>query len=210
VIDVDFRVDGAEAMAFAALPTIAFKLRIASNAPEVIRAIALTIQVRIAATQRPYAPAEQAKLLDLFGEPARWGQTLRSLLWTTLSVQVPGFSGQTVVDVPMPCTYDFDVVATKYFDALQDGEIPLELLFSGTAFYGAGEGRLQAEQIPWDREARFSLPVRVWKELIQLYFPNTAWLRVGQDTFDRLNRYRQQQALPTWDATLDRLMQWTH
>lgn len=203
--DLDFSVDRAEPLAFAAQPTLVLKLRVTAHGGESVRSISLAVQVRIVATQRAYSSLEQERLLDVFGEPPRWGQTLKSLLWTMANVQVPGFRGQAVVDLAIPCTYDFDVVSAKYFDALQDGAIPLELLFSGTVFY-VGESGLQAEQINWDKEAHFSLPVQVWKEVIRLYFPNTAWLRVHKDTFDRLNRYRMRNALPTWESALDNLL----
>jgi hypothetical protein len=205
VPELDFSVDGAEALAFAAQPMIVLKLRVTAPGGEAVRSVSLAVQVRIAATQRAYAAVEQERLLDVFGEPSRWGQTLKSLLWTMANVHVPGFRRQTVVDLALPCTYDFDVVSAKYFDALQDGAIPLELLFSGTVFY-AGETGLQAEQIGWDKEARFALPVQVWKEVIHLYFPNTAWLRIHKDTFDRLNRYRMRNALPTWESALETLL----
>jgi len=203
--ELDFSIDGAEPLAFAAQPTIVLKLRIVAQGSEAVRSISLAVQVRIAATQRGYADVEQARLLDVFGEPSRWGQTLKGLLWTTTSVQVPRFRGQIVVDLAIPCTYDFEVVTTKYFDALQDGAIPLELLFSGTVFY-LGDVGLQAEQISWDKETRFSLPVQVWKDVMHLYFPNSAWMRVHRDTFDRLNGYRMRNALPTWEATLESLL----
>lgn len=203
--ELDFSVDSAEALAFAAQPMIVLKMRVTAPGGEAVRSVSLAVQVRIAATQRAYAAVEQERLLDVFGEPSRWGQTLKSLLWTMANVHVPGFRRQTVVDLAIPCTYDFDVVSAKYFDALQDGAIPLELLFSGTVFY-AGETGLQAEQIGWDKEARFALPVQVWKEVIHLYFPNTAWLRIHKDTFDRLNRYRMRNALPTWESALETLL----
>lgn len=203
--ELDFSVDSAEALAFAAQPMIVLKMRVTAPGGEAVRSVSLAVQVRIAATQRAYAAVEQEQLLDVFGEPSRWGQTLKSLLWTMANVHVPGFRRQTVVDLAIPCTYDFDVVSAKYFDALQDGAIPLELLFSGTVFY-AGETGLQAEQIGWDKEARFALPVQVWKEVIHLYFPNTAWLRIHKDTFDRLNRYRMRNALPTWESALETLL----
>jgi Family of unknown function (DUF6084) len=207
VPDLEFSVEGAEALAFAAQPTMVLKLRIAVGGgdAEVVRSVSLAVQVRIAATQRAYTPAEQERLLEVFGEPSRWGQTLKSLLWTMVSVHVPNFRGHTVVDLAIPCTYDFEVVGTKYFDALQDGHIPLELLFSGTVFY-MGVAGLQAEQIGWDKEARFSLPVQVWKDVIGLYFPNSTWLRLHKDTFDRLYRYRTRHTLPTWEAALDSLL----
>jgi hypothetical protein len=219
VPDLDFTVDSAAALPFAVVPTIALRLRIVQRDPEPIRSIALGVQVRIAAAQRPYSPTEQERLLEVFGESSRWGQTLKSLLWTLANVQVPAFTGETVVDVAIPCTYDFEVVSAKYFDALQaqGGDIPLELLFSGTVFY-AGEMGLQVEQISWAKEARFAMPVKVWQDVMALYFPNSAWLRIHKDTFDRLHAYRARHALPSWEAALENLLSasesqepvWTH
>jgi hypothetical protein len=219
VPDLDFTVDSAAAVPFAVVPTIALRLRIVQRDPEPIRSIALGVQVRIAAAQRPYSPTEQERLLEVFGESSRWGQTLKSLLWTLANVQVPAFTGETVVDVAIPCTYDFEVVSAKYFDAMQaeGGDIPLELLFSGTVFY-AGEMGLQVEQISWAKEARFAMPVKVWQDVMALYFPNSAWLRIHKDTFDRLHAYRARHALPSWEAALENLLSasesqepvWTH
>ena len=139
--DLEFSVEGAEVQEFAAVPSLVFKLRIENLGGEPVRSVALNTQVRIAATQRHYGAGEQDLLLELFGEPHRWGETLRSLLWTHTVLQVPRFSGSTVVDMPITCTYDLEVAATKYFHALEDGEVPLEFLFSGSVFYaGAGEG----------------------------------------------------------------------
>ena len=75
---------------------------------------------------------------------------------------VPRFEGSTVVDLNVPCTFDFNVAATKYFDGLEAGELPLNFLFSGTVFYQGGVRALQVMQISWDKEARYRLPVQVW------------------------------------------------
>ena len=85
MIDLDFSVVGAQAVAFSALPTLALELRIDNRDEASIRAISLVTQVRIGPHMRSYADEEQQHLIDLFGEPARWGQTLRSLLWTMTS-----------------------------------------------------------------------------------------------------------------------------
>ena len=106
----------------------------------------------------------------------------------------------------MPCTYDFNVAATKYFYALSDGEVPITLLFSGTVFYAAADGALQVDQIPWEKEATFRLPVKTWQEMMDLYYPNSAWLRLYRDTFDRLHRYKIRHGLPTWEQALERLL----
>jgi hypothetical protein len=206
VPNLDFRVAGAEVQEFAAVPSLLFKLRVENLEEEPIRSLSLNTQIRIAATQRHYDSAEQERLLELFGEPSRWKDTLRSLLWTHTVLQVPAFSGSTVADMPVPCTYDLEVVAAKYFYALEDGEVPLEFLFSGTVFYAGADGRLQVERIPWEKEAEFRLPVRLWKEMMEHYFPNSAWIRLRRDAFDRLYDYKVRKGLPTWEAAVEALL----
>ena len=205
--DLSFQIEGAEAVPYAASPLLAFKLRIANaDAGEAIHTIALRCQVQIETTKRHYNAEEQASLLDLFGEPGRWGNTLRAMLWTHASVIVTPFKGDTLVDLSVPCTFDFNVAATKYFAGLEGGEVPLNLMFSGTIFYEAADGALQIEQIPWDREAQHRLPVRVWNEMMDIYYPNGAWLRLRRDVFDRLNHYKMRRSIPTWEQTIESLL----
>lgn len=203
--DLAFSVEGAEVLRFAAVPTLVFKLRIENVGGEPIRSVALNTQIRLAVTQRHYEAAEQARLLELFGEPHRWGETLRSLLWTHTVLQIPPFSGSTVVDMPVTCTYDLDVVSAKYFHALKGGEIPLEFLFSGTVFY-VGEGGLQIDRISWEKEAEFRLPVSVWRDMMDRYFPNSAWLRLHKDAFDQLYDYKLRMGFLNWDDTVEALL----
>ena len=205
--DLEFKLEGAEVAEFAAIPSLVFKLRIENLEDEPVRSVALNTQIRIAATGRHYEAAEQERLLELFGEPSRWKDTLRSLLWTHTVLQVPRFSGSTVVDMPVACTYDLEVVAAKYFYALEDGEVPLEFLFSGTIFYAGEDGRLQTTRISWEKEAEFRLPVRLWKEMMDQYFPNSAWVRLRKDAFDQLYDYKVRKGLPTWEATVEALLQ---
>jgi hypothetical protein len=193
--DLDFRVEGAEVLEYAAVPSLLFKLRVENLQEEPIRSVSLNTQVRIAARQRHYEAVEQKRLQELFGDPHRWGETLRSLLWT-----------HTVVDMPVTCTYDLEVVAAKYFYALEDGEVPLEFLFSGTVFYAAEGGRLQTARISWEKEAEFRLPVRLWKEMMDHYFPNSAWIRLHRDAFDQLYDHKIRMGFPTWEATVEALL----
>jgi hypothetical protein len=206
VPDLDFRVEGAEVLEFAAVPSLLFKLRIENLEDEPVRSVALNTQVRIAARQRHYEASEQERLRELFGEPSAWANTLRSLLWTHTVLQVPRFSGSTVVDMPVTCTYDLEVVAAKYFYALEGGEVPLEFLFSGTVFYAAEGGRLQTARISWEKEAEFRLPVRLWKEMMEHYFPNSAWIRLRKDAFDELYDYKVRKGCPTWEAAVESLL----
>jgi hypothetical protein len=206
VPDLDFGIEGAEVLEYAAAPSLLFKLRVENLEGEPIRSISLNTQVRIAATQRHYEAAEQERLLEVFGEPHRWGNTLRSLLWTHTTLQVSPFSGSTVVDMPVPCTYDLEVVAAKYFYALKDGEVPLEFLFSGTVFYAGAGGRLQIARISWEKEAEYRMPVRLWKEMMKQYFPNSAWIRLHKDAFDQLYDYKVRMGFPTWEAAVEALL----
>jgi hypothetical protein len=207
VPDLDFQVEGAEPVSFAAAPLLAFKVRVANRrAEELIHTIALRCQIQIEAARRSYDAREQERLLDLFGEPERWGQTLRAMLWTHTSAVIPQFNGITLVDLPVPCTFDFNVAAAKYFAGLEGGEVPLLLLFSGTVFYEADDGGLQVEQISWEKEAKYRLPVQVWKKMMDSYYPNSAWLCLGRDVFDRLYTYKTRRGIPTWEQTLENLL----
>jgi hypothetical protein len=209
--DLRFQVVGAEPEPFAVGPLLRFKLRIdqqgvadARMAP--IHAVTLQCQVRIDPAQRSYGAMEKEKLLDLFDLPKRWGDTMRPMLWTHAAVAVGSFTEAILVDLPVPCTFDFNVATTKYFHALADGDVPLTLLFSGTIFHEDEDGALQVQQIPWDRETAFRLPVRVWKDMMERYYPNSAWLCLRRDVFDRLYQYKSHCQLPTWEQTLESLL----
>src|SRR5262249_41763008 len=142
----------------------------------------------------------------LFGTPERWARTVRPMLWTHAGVVVRPFAGSAAVDLPVPCSYDFSLAATRYFDALEGGEIPLCFLFSGTIFYEAADGALQVAQISWEKEAYFRLPAATWKALMDQYYPNSAWLCLRKDVFDWLSEYRSRCGLPTWEQALEALL----
>jgi hypothetical protein len=201
---LDFAVDGVSALEHAAVPTLAFRVGIDAGQP--VRSVALNVQIRIDAARRGYDDGERERLYELFGAPADWQRTLRSLRWAMTSVTVPAFDGSTSIELPVPCTYDFEVAAAKYMHALGEGEVPLELLFSGSVFFAAPTGALQVVHLPSDREARCSMPVSVWREALDHAFPGTAWLRVRRDVFDRLQAYKSSRALLTWEAALEELL----
>jgi hypothetical protein len=207
VPDLQLTVEGAEVVQFAAAPLLAFKVRIV-NIPndEIIHTVALRAQIQIEVSRRKYDSNEQARLLDLFGEPDRWGQTLRSLLWTHASVVVPGFTGSVLADIPVACTFDFNVAATKYFHGVTGGDLPLCFQFSGTVFYMGEDGTLQVAPISWDKESKYRLPVKVWKSLMDAHYPNSAWLSLHRDTFEKLSQFKRREGIPTWDEALDRAL----
>ena len=205
--DLQLTVEGAEVVQFAAAPLLAFKVRIV-NSPndEIVHTVALRTQIQIEVSRRKYDSNEQACLLDLFGEPDRWGQTLRSLLWTHASVVVPGFTGSVLANIPVACTFDFNVAATKYFHGVTGGDLPLCFQFSGTVFYMGEDGTLQVAPISWDKESKYRLPVKVWKDLMDAHYPNSAWLSLHRDTFEKLSQFKRREGIPTWDEALDRAL----
>jgi hypothetical protein len=200
-----FSVEGAEPVSRAAVPTIALSLAIERVGGSAVRSATVGVRVDIAAARRAYDPATEHRLVDLFGAPERWGDTLGAIGWARTTVLVGPFDDRTVVELALPCSYDFDVAAAKYLDALRDGEIPLDLIFSGSVLYDV-DRRVQAAPIPWDREATYRLPVRVWRAAIEATFGDSAWLRLPRETFDRLSAYRARGAHTSWEAAIESLL----
>lgn len=206
VPELGFAVLEARSADHAAAPTLVFVLEI--EAPgHAIRSILLDVQIQIAARQRPYSEAAQERLLELFGAPERWGTTLRTLPWLRTTTVVPAFEDTTSVELSVPCTYDLEITAARYFAALEGGEIPLELLFSGSVFFSGPQGGLQAARIAWDSDVDFRLPVAVWRRAMEHHFPGSAWLRLGRESYDRLCAYKARHAHCSWEAAIDSLLE---
>lgn len=203
---LSFTVQRAQSLEPAAVPTLRFALRIDAE-PQPIRSIVLDVQIQIAARRRAYSRAAEGRLGDLFGTPERWGTTLRTLPWLRTTTVVPAFEDTTEVDLLVPCTYDLEVTATAYFAALEDGLVPLEFLFSGSVFYAAPGGALQTARIGWDREADYALPVSVWRGMMDRHFAHSAWLRVGQESFDALCEFKARGQYTSWDEAIAALME---
>lgn len=206
MLELEFQIESAEVVPYAAAPSLRLKTRIRRAPADVsIQSILLHCQVQIEPARRRYAAEEAEKLADLFGAPLRWGETLRPLLWANVDVVVPSFESEIVADIPLPCSFDFNVAVTKYAYGLQDGEIPVCALFSGTVFCREENG-LSLAKIPWDREANYRLPVRIWKQMMDAHYPNTSWLCLRRDAFDQLYRYKTERGIPSWEQTLEKLL----
>lgn len=203
--DLSFQIEGADAPSNVAAPLINFQVRVTDAEKMPIHSVALRVQVQLEPVRRRYTPAEQEHLKELFGEPERWSKSVHPLLWTNLNVNVSAFDGSTVFSVPVPCTFDFNIAITKYIYGLEAGEIPVTLLFSGTVFH-AGRMGLQIAQIPWDRDASYRLPIHLWKEMMDLHYPNSAWLCLRRDVFEKLYSFKAQHGIPTWEQTLERIL----
>ena len=207
VPELGFGVRDARALEHSATPTIRFDVGIESLAGHEVRSVMLHVQIQIAARRRRYEPVAQEQLVDLFGTPERWGSTLSTLPWLRTTVVVPPFSGSAQVELDVPCTYDLEVKASRYLNAVEGGTVPLELLFSGSVFYAGAGGALQTAMIGWDKEALFDMPVTVWRDVMDQHFPGSAWLRIDRDTYDRLNVHRSRARHASWEETLASLLE---
>ena len=207
--DLIFGCTGVTADKYAVTPSLTFQLAITERSGVRVHAIALRCQIRIEPHRRRYSAAEAERLHDLFGDPSRWAETVKPIQLATVSVMVPGFTAVTEVDLPVPCTYDLEVSSARYLHGLDDGTIPLILLFSGTVFVATAEG-FTVELVPWSAEATYRMPVATWRELVDAHFPGRAWLPCGRDTLDALSAFKARHALPTWDATLNALLTQAH
>lgn len=197
---------GVEPDPYAASPTLNFGLRISEVTGARIHAILLRMQIRIEPKRRRYSPAEAERLLDLFGETKRWGDTVKPMQFAFADAAIPGFDGSIEVDVAVPCTYDFEVASAKYFHALDEGEIPFLMMFSGTVFIKGASG-FEVEQVPWHKEISFGVPVATWDKLMDLYFPGQAWVRMQRETLDGLQRFKSHRGLTSWDETVNALLE---
>ena len=203
--ELAFGCTGAQSARYAAIPTLSFALQITESTGVKVHAIALRCQIRIEPARRRYSPAEEARLKDLFGDTMRWADTLKPMQFTNVSTMISSFSGHTEVQLPVNFSYDLEIGSGRYFASLEAGEIPLLLLFSGTIF-SVVNGKMQVQQVPWSKEAAFRLPVSVWREAVDVHFPNMAWITMSRETLTGLERFKTERALPTWDATLATLL----
>ncbi|MFY9927122.1 MAG: DUF6084 family protein [Streptosporangiaceae bacterium] len=203
--DLIFGCTGATAEKYAVTPTLSFQLTITERSGVRIHAIALRCQIRIEPHRRRYSASEAERLHDLFGDPSRWADTVKPIQLATLTAMVPTFTAVTEIELPVPCTYDLEVASARYLYGLEDGTVPLIMLFSGTVFVATDEG-FSVELVPWSAEATYRMPVSVWRELVDAHFPGRAWLGLGRDTVDALAAYKATHALPTWDATVAALL----
>ncbi|MGO9463433.1 MAG: DUF6084 family protein [Isosphaeraceae bacterium] len=205
--ELNFTIEGVEPQRFAIAPALTFKLRVSNtDTTQQVHNVLLQSQIQIESTRRRYNRREQERLVDLFGVPPCWSQTLRPMLWTHAGATVPPFLGSTVADLHVPCTFDFNVAATKYFAGLEDGDVPLAFLFSGSIFYADDDGNLKVARIAWEKEARYRLPVGVWRQMMEHYYPNTAWLCLEREVFERLFEYKCVRGAPTWEQAIGELL----
>jgi hypothetical protein len=204
--DLAFRVEGAAALPDATSPHVALSLRVSNRtASERVHGALLRCQVQIEPARRAHDEATGRRLRDLFGSPPTWGRTMRALLWTTASVAVPAFDGDAVVEVALPCSTDFALATTVYLNAVEDGEIPLTLFFSGTVFHDSAEG-VRAAPVSRACEARFGLPHGAWADAVARHHGGAVPVPLGRDVVARLLDYKATRGIATLDRVIEALL----
>lgn len=205
--DLSFEVLSAAPAADMITPAMTFQIRVSNAFPDQqIDAVLLRCQLRIDVARRRYTPQEQAQLANLFDRPERWSDTLRPITWMTTAMNLPGFRSAAPFSLTAPCPVDFTTATPQYFHGLAAGEVPLTFLFSGTVFHTPDGHSMQAAPISWDKEARFRLPVAIWKQAMDLYYPNAAFLHLRRDVFDGLYEYKVRAGLATFDEAIERML----
>jgi hypothetical protein len=205
--ELEFAVLGARPVKYAVAPMLALDLEVTETAGRQVYMLALSVQLMIEPARRAYDETAHERLVELFGAPERWAVTTRSLVWSTLDIVVPAFTGRTTVTVPIACHYDLELAAAKYLHSLTDGEAPLALHFNGMVYYPAEDGGLQIVLLPWSNSIGFRMPVRVWHETIAHYYPGTAWVGLRSETLEALQRAKLTRGLATLDDTVNALLQ---
>jgi Family of unknown function (DUF6084) len=202
-----FSVVGAAHVAFAATPTMVFTTTATDASGFEIQSIALSVQVMIDPAKRGYDAETRDRLTELFGPPASWAPATSGLFWARVSASVPGFAGSTSFAIEVPCTYDLEVAAAKYFYALSDGEVPLSFHFNGTVFFRGADDRLQMVPVAWSTTASYRMPVAAWQAMMTDHYPGGGWVRLSDDTLDRLNHRRATRGQPSFDACIAELLE---
>ena len=203
----ELEVTGAAHVPFAAAPTMRFEGVAREPAGIEVQSIALTAQVMIDPARRGYDPETRERLAELFGPPESWTPSTSGLAWARVGAMVPGFRGETAFALEVPCTYDLEVAAAKYFYALADGFVPLSFHFNGNVFYRDATGRLQVTLISWSTSTQYRMPVAAWRAMIAEHYPGGGWVRVSDETLAALHERRAGRGLATLEDCLRELLE---
>lgn len=206
--DLKFTITAVQVKEFAIVPTLSFQLQIQNMLEkEEVYAAGLKCQIMIEAIKRTYNDSEKEKLIELFGPSFRWDETLRSFTWTIINIPVPRFTGQTNLEFTIACSEDQALAAGKYFHAIEDGIIPMAFLFSGTLFYKDENSQLQVTLVPWEKEALYKMPVKIWQDMMNIHFPGVRWVSLNAEVYDKLIQYKASTIYPTLNACLEHLLE---
>jgi hypothetical protein len=203
----EFAVTGGAHVPFAATPTMLFAGLATEPHGIEVQSIALTVQVMIDPARRGYDPPTRERLAELFGPPAAWAPSTSGLAWARVAASIPSFTHSTTFGIEVPCSYDLEVAAVKYFYAVDDGLVPLSFHFNGNVFYRGPDGRLMVVPVAWSNTAQYRMPVEVWRAMIAEHYPGGGWIRIEDSTLAALNERRAARGLASFDACVRELLE---
>ena len=173
-----------------------FVAAIDSRAAHAIRSVLLDVQIQIAAPAAVYDPGRAGAAGRAVRRARALGHTLRTLLWLRTTVVVPPFTGATVVDLRRAVHlrlrgHGVALPRTRSTTA----RCRSSSCSAGPSSTPAPAGALQTARIALGREAEYRLPVAVWRETMDSYFPGSAWLRLRPRRLRPAVAYRARHAL---------------
>jgi hypothetical protein len=206
-LDPVFTVLDVEGVARAVVPTLRFLMHVSDPSGREVHAAALSVQLMIDPARRAYDDATRARLTELFGAPERWGATTHSFPWARVDVLVPAFTGATGFALDVPCPYDLELAAEKYFYALPDGEVPLSFHLTGMFLLRGEHDRLAVHPVPWSSNVRWRMPVAAWKGAIAELYPGGGWIRLAPETLEALAARRAAGGHHSFDGAVAALLE---
>ena len=130
--------------------------------------------------RRRYDDTEAAALRDLFGERARWGDTLKPMQLGFLNHVVPELHRRdrhrAAAAVQLRRRRRR---ATSTSTASTTARCRCCCCSAARSSRSGAERHLACEPVPWHKEAQFRLPIAVWQQAMELHFPGTAWAAAG-------------------------------
>ena len=199
--DLGFKFEGAESAKFAASPQINFKLRLNNSDPygsNSFRRLAVSDSTRGYATPLYRGGATKAAR-SVRRTRALEPDSAQSAL-DSRECECPSLSAGKLLSISRCHARSISTWARRnIFMGWATDKCPSASCSAELFSMRAMASPLQVAPISWDKEARFNLPVKVWHDMMDSYYPNTAWIHLRRDVFERLYDYKVRHGIPTWE-----------
>ena len=181
---------------YAAVPTIMLRTADHRARPErTVHAVALRCQIRIEPQRRRYEHEEEQRLVELFGEPPRGATRCGRSCGRTWRRPSPASRARPRSTCRSTCTLRLRGRGRRSSSIRSTTARSRSCCCSpGTAFTRSERG-MNVAPVAWHADASFRLPVAVWRQMMDLYFPNSGWVMLSRDTLDALTQFKADRAL---------------
>ncbi len=158
---------------YAAAPTLLFGCRSARTSGVRVHAMALRCQIRIEPQRRHYDPDEAGRLLDLFGDRARWGDTLKPLQFADGAARASGVHRHHR-DRSCRCPAPTTSRSPRRNTSTPCGTARSRCCCSSAAPSSTAGRRDARRPDPVGPGDQRPLPVPAWRDMMDLNFPGSA------------------------------------